>query len=151
LSASTILASRLNVETGTPLAYLLRLRLVDGVPMSIASSYLPHSLCRGLLSHDLTNNSLYVILRDAYGLSLAASQSTIGAILASEEQAQLLEITLPAALIVEEQITYLDTEQPIEFSRSVIRGDRYHVQLQEGPNVTFRRPVVIDQQDDASL
>jgi GntR family transcriptional regulator len=147
VSASTILASRLGIESGLPLVYIRRLRLVDGIPMSIAMSYLPHFLCPGLLTHDLVNGSLFAILRDVYGLSMAASRSTIGAALANEEQAQLLEIARPAALITEEQVTYLGSGQAIEFSRSVIRGDRYCVQLQEGPNVNLRRPVVIDQQD----
>ena len=151
VSASTIMANRLNVELGLPLVYVRRLRLVDGIPMSIATSYLPHFLCRGLLDHDLANNSLFAILRDVYKLMLTSSHSTIGSILAAEEQAHLLEITRPATLITEEQTTYLDSGQPIEFSRSVIRGDRYYVQLEEGPNGIFRRPIVVDQKENHDI
>jgi DNA-binding GntR family transcriptional regulator len=37
-------------------------------------------------------------------------------------------LRLPAALLVTEQITYLDSGKPIEFVRSVYRGDRYRLQ-----------------------
>src|SRR5262249_6010141 len=59
VGASTVLASALDVTVGTPLVHLRRLRLADGEPMAIQSSYLPHALCPGLLAHDLGGASLF--------------------------------------------------------------------------------------------
>jgi GntR family transcriptional regulator len=53
----------------------------------------------------------------------------IGTEMASKEIADLLQITVPASLLVTEQITYLDTGQAIEFVRSVYRGDRFQISI----------------------
>lgn len=132
VSASTVLAKVLGVTPGAPLVYLHRLRLANGEPQSLTSVYLPHALCPGLLEKRLENDSLFATLRNRYHLNLTSSLSTIEAVLADEAQALLLQLTMPAPLLVREQTTYLDTGRAIEFSRSLMRGDRYHIQVTEG-------------------
>lgn len=131
VSASTVLAQMFGVEHGATLAYLQRLRLGDGKPISILSSYLPHHLCEGILEHDLEEDSLFQTLRNVYHLHLGGSTSTIEAVLASAEQAELLKLELPAALLLKEQLTYLDTGQVIEFSRTLIIPG-FNVYVEEG-------------------
>jgi GntR family transcriptional regulator len=128
VSASTMLANTLQVVIGAPLVYLQRLRLADDEPMALQTAYLPQARCPGLLEHELNDRSLYQLLRTHYQLNLADSQTSVSADLASETEAELLRLRLPAALLVTEQITYLDNGKPIEFVRSVYRGDRYRLQ-----------------------
>jgi GntR family transcriptional regulator len=130
VGASTVLAQVLSVPVCTPLVYLRRLRLTDGEPMALQSGYLPHILCPGLLEHDLEHASLFALLRGVYGLHLANSTTAIEAALTDKEQAALLDLPFPSALLITEQITYLDTGQPIEFVRTAYRGDRYRLRLQ---------------------
>jgi GntR family transcriptional regulator len=132
ISASTVLAQMLKVEVGVPLASLERLLLANDTPVAHLVSYLPHHLCPGILSHDLERGSLFATLRQVYGLQLASAVSIIQAVLASEEQARLLQVKHPAALLSREQVTYLKDSTIVEFSRSVLRGDNYHVRIQEG-------------------
>ena len=145
INASTLLARTIGVAVGAPLIYMSRLRLANDKPHSITHAYLPHMLCPGLLDHDLAANSLFVTLRTKYGLNLASSTSTIGALLADEEQAALLDLTPPAALLFREQVTFLDTGQVIELSRTYFRGDMHYIQMNEGdppverPNGAFER------------
>jgi GntR family transcriptional regulator len=129
VGASTVLASALGVEVGTPLIYLRRLRLADGEPMALQGSYLPHALCPGLLEHDLARRSLFDLLRGGYRLSLASGTTTVEAALADEEQARLLALPLPAPLLIVEQLTYLDSGQAIEFVRTAYRADRYRLRM----------------------
>lgn len=129
VGASTMLAHTLRVVVGTPLVYLERLRLADNEPIALQTAYLPHALCPGLLEQKLDDSSLYALLRNHYHLNLADSETAAGADLAGEKESQLLRLNLPAALLVTEQITYLDTGKPIEFVRSVYRGDRYRLQM----------------------
>jgi GntR family transcriptional regulator len=124
VGASTIMARALGVEVGAQLAYLRRLRLADGDPMAIQESYLPHELCPGLLSHDL-EGSLFAVLMDVYGLALATCTRTFEATLGREEEASLLGLSLPAAVLVVEQIGFLGSGRVIEFSKTTYRGDRY--------------------------
>ncbi len=130
VNASTIVAQALSVPAGTPLVYLRRLRLANGEPMALQTNYLLHALCPGLLEHDLEHSSLYAVLRNAYDLCLASGMVAVEAAHADEEQAELLELTLSAALLITEQTTFLDTGQSFEFVRSAYRGDRHRMQLE---------------------
>jgi GntR family transcriptional regulator len=127
ISASTVLACTLEVEVGTPLVYLRRLRLADGTPIAVQAAYLRHSLCPTLLQYDLENHSMYDILREQFGLKLASARMSVEAILADEEMSTLLGTRLPAALLVTEQLTLLGNEKTLEFVRSTYRGDRYRL------------------------
>ncbi len=129
VAASTVLARTLGLEVGARLVRLARLRLVDGMPMALQTSYLPHVLCPGLLEHDLGRSSLYEVLRSVYGLHLARSRRTAEAMLADAESAAALGLTRPAALLVVDQITYLDSGAAVEFSRTAYRGDLYRLPL----------------------
>jgi GntR family transcriptional regulator len=132
IPGSTVLAQILGMEIGQPIVSLYRLRCADGQPLSLTQCYLPHELCPGLLDHDLAANSLFDTLRKVYHFNLAGASSVVQAALADEEQSRLLKIERPAALIVREQVTYLDSGRVIEFSRSFIIGDRYNIKFQEG-------------------
>jgi GntR family transcriptional regulator len=129
VGASTVLASALGVTVGTSLVHLRRLRLADREPMAIQSSYLPHALCPGLLDCDLEHGSLFAMLRDEYRLRLVDGTTTAEAALADTEQARLLGLRLPAAVLIVEQLTYLESGQAIEFVRSAYRADRYRLRL----------------------
>ncbi len=135
--ATTLLAEVFGVEPGTLLFALRRLRLADGQPMALQMTYLPRQFCPDLLSHDLACDSLYALLKHTYRLTLADSHSTAEAVLATEEEARLLGMPSPAPLLVTEQLTYLDTGQPVEFTRSAYRGDRYRLRLQNNLPITL--------------
>ena len=127
--ASTVMASTLHVELGMPLIYLRRLRLADGFPMALQVNYIKSWLCPNLLEHNLQDASLYNLLRQEYHLCLSSSKGTVEALLADEEHASLLEIELPAALLVTEQISFLEDGQPVEYARTAYRGDRYQYRI----------------------
>ncbi len=133
VGASTMLANMLRIVVGAPVVHLRRLRLADGEPMALQTTFLPAVYCPNLFEHDLERESLYAVLRQHYGLQLADGQRSVEALLANAEEAELLQLTLPAALLVAEQLTYLADGAPIEFVRSVYRGDRYRLRLQENP------------------
>jgi len=126
-AASTAMAQIMGIEVGAPLVYLMRLMLANSTPMAIARTYLPLSLCPGLLNSELVDGSLYATLRSRYGLRLGSGKRTAEAVLADEDQAQLLGLRRPAALLLMEQLTFLDSGQAIEFSRIFYRGDQYRV------------------------
>ena len=128
-TASTILSKTLEVPEGTPIIFLQRLRLGDGIPMAIQTCYLVHAMCLGLLDYDLSHDSLYRILQEEYHIRLNDCNAMIEAALASEEEARLLELPMPSPILKTEQITYIDDGRPIEFLRAIYRGDRYRFRL----------------------
>jgi GntR family transcriptional regulator len=129
MTASAILARTLEVQEGTTLIYLRRLRLGDGIPMAIQTCYLVHSFCPGLLDYDLCHDSLYRILQTEFHLHLVDCSTMVETALASEEEARLLGIPVPSPVLITEQITFTDENHPVEYLRAIYRGDRYRFRL----------------------
>ena len=125
IHADNSLVARLRVAQGAEVVKLHRLRLMDGIPAAIQCAYLPHHLCPNLLQHDFSSRSLLDVLRTEYKLKLTRAESDIEAALAQDEEASLLELPTPAAVLVAEQTTYLDNDTIIEFVRSAFPGGRY--------------------------
>jgi GntR family transcriptional regulator len=128
ISASTALAQIMGLEPGAPLVYMRRLMMASGNPIAISATYLTHSRCPGILERELVDGSLFATLREVYGLRLSNGRRTAEAVLADQEQADLLCLLLPAPLLLIEQLTLLDTGQAVEFARMFFRGDRYRIQ-----------------------
>jgi GntR family transcriptional regulator len=125
VNADDHLAARLRIPRGAEVVRLDRLRLADGLPIAVQHSLLPHHLCQGLLEYDLSSRSLFAVLRTEYGWHLTHADTTIEAALAQSAEAGLLDLTLPAAVLISEQTTYLASGAVIELTRSVFRADRY--------------------------
>jgi GntR family transcriptional regulator len=123
--ADDTLADRLQVPRGAETVKLCRLRLADGLPIAVQITHLPHHLCPGLLQCDLASRSLFDVLRGEFGLVLAQAETVIEAAIANEDEARLLQLQFPAAVLISEQTTYLDTGQVIEHARSIFCADRY--------------------------
>ncbi len=132
VTASTMLAQMLKVIPGSPLVYVYRLRFANGTPMSLYKVYLPHLLCPGILDKGLADGSLYSILKYEYHLRIVGSRNTVSAVFPDEEAVKYLDLKEPNALLLKEQITYLDTGEIIEYSRNLTPGDSFCVQYDEG-------------------
>lgn len=132
ITATTYLGQMLRIPPGSQVVYIYRLRYADGNPISIYKVYVPHALCPGILEKDVANRSLFKLLRECYNLKLAGSRNTATAVLPDDDSIRLLELNEPVALLLREQITFLDTGEIIEYSRNYSRGDMYCVQYDEG-------------------
>jgi GntR family transcriptional regulator len=102
-----------------------RLRSVNGDPVAIVTSFLPARIFAGIDKHDLENQSLYAILEDQYKRKLQWAEEIIGAMSAGPEDAAVLETSPGSALLVIRETTYDTQNVPIEYSLSLLRGDRY--------------------------
>lgn len=129
LPAPIELAQALAIPSGSELVRVRRLRLADGEPLAIETSHLPHSLCPGLIEHDLERHSLYGLLHDRYGLELASAKQTIEAASPTEEERKLLE--MPAGVPVLRIHRFTSTRDGVvcEFVQSAYRGDRYQLNV----------------------
>lgn len=113
---------------GTPdddeLVRVVRLRLADGEPMCLESSYLSKARCVWVLGEDLEHQSLYRLL-DARGLHLQVADERLEATPLGGEAAELLGVEPGVASLQITRVSYLDGAHPIEYVRSLYRGDRY--------------------------
>jgi GntR family transcriptional regulator len=120
---------QLAVGEGSIVTSIERVRLADGDPIALQVAYLPAIVFPGLDRFDFSRDSLYQVLKDHYDVQPAAATDTYRASSAGPEEAKLLEIRPGSAVLRAERLTVDDTGHRIEYVRSVIRGDRYSLQL----------------------
>ena len=129
--ASPKVARYLNVEPGTQVFNIERLRFIDDEPIVLVTTYLPYELCSELANSDLSNQSLYAVLEKEFGLELSHGRRTIEAVPANKREARLLQVDEYDPLILLDSVTYLKDDTPIEYYHAVHRGDksRFEVEL----------------------
>jgi GntR family transcriptional regulator len=102
-----------------------RLRSVDGEPVAVVTSYLPARIFVGIDQQDLEKQSLYTIFEHTYKRKLQWAEELIGAVVAGEEEATVLQTSPGSALLLIKETTYDSQNVAIEYSVSLLRGDRY--------------------------
>jgi GntR family transcriptional regulator len=127
--ANEEIAQILHISEGDPVIKLHRLRFLDGEPVVVVTTYIPHSLCPELLLEDFTDQSLYRVLLEKFNLVVADGIRTIESINASQPLAKLLEINNGAAVSVLKSVGYLSNGVPLEYFISWHRGDRSRFQV----------------------
>jgi GntR family transcriptional regulator len=112
-----------------------RLRFVNGEPVALVTSYLPARIFTGIEKQDLEKQSLYYIFEQVYGRKLHWAEEIIGAMNAGEEEARILEAEPGNPLLVIRETTYDQQDVAIEYSVSLLRGDRYTASV-----ISVRKP-----------
>ena len=128
------LAVSLQVRVGERLVALRRLRLLDDQPVAIAEDWIDARKVPGLLALDWQkgNRSLYDELRGRYNLNPEGGETILSSRLATAEEARLLGLKRPAAVLTVEQIAYGGDGAPINATLSVHHPTRYPLKLAQG-------------------
>lgn len=123
--ADDVLAQRLAIKPGARVLRIERLRLADGEPMAIETTHLSGQRFPGLRRLLARSTSLYAVLAHTYGITLLEAEETIETVPAPPREAHLLgtDVGLPLLLLSRHSLD--DTGLPIEYVRSLYRGDRY--------------------------
>lgn len=103
-----------------------RLRLGDGSPMGLQSSY--YNLPDGLTfsREELEEvGSIYALLREKLHLIPTEADETLEVTVATPREASLLHIKAGSPLLLSQRTTYSQTRRVIEFAKILYRGDRY--------------------------
>jgi GntR family transcriptional regulator len=126
--ADADVAEHLRLAAGTEIVVLSRVRLADDDPMVWEVCHLNRRLCPGILErHDFSQESLYHVLREVYGLKLIWAVETTGARMPNKEERELLDMGSRTPVLNRTRVTYTEYDQPIEYVRAVCRGDRYQL------------------------
>jgi len=125
VTADDRLAALLDIETGGRVLRIERLRLASGEPMAIETTHLPQKRFPALRRCLVKYTSLYAALAEVYDIHLAEAEETIETSLATPREAGLLgtDVGLPMLMLSRHSLD--DRGEPVEWVRSVYRGDRY--------------------------
>lgn len=119
------IARLLNMDPDDFTYYHCRVRCANDVPIVIEYTYMPLDLIPGL-----KKNVLYGSVHDyigSLGLKISSFHRTIRALRATAEEAERLDIAEGDPLLELEQVGFLDSGVPFEYSRSRNVGDRYEL------------------------
>ena len=93
--------------------------------MALETSHLPAGRFRGLRKHVSAGGSLYAVLREHYGVELERAEESIETSLAGPEEAEMLGADVGMPVLRLTRHSFATDGKPVEWARSVYRGDRY--------------------------
>ncbi|MBN1562842.1 MAG: GntR family transcriptional regulator [Anaerolineae bacterium] len=125
-----LMAKRLRIDPGSEIVVLSRVRLADDQPLALETTHLPHHLCPQLLNrYDFNRESLYQVLRRDYGLALVWADQLIETRLPKPDECDALKLDKSIPVMKFTRVTYNEQDHPVEFVRSVYRGDQYQLRV----------------------
>lgn len=127
VGAGVRVGRKLNLAPAAQVLRIVRLRLVDGVPMALDTLFVPVALVPGLSAVDLEKNSFYELLESRYGIGVCSAVQTIEPTAANPDEAALLGIAAYGPALLFERVTEDEDGRLVEFAHAVYRGDRYKI------------------------
>ena len=118
-------AEPLQIAPGDPVVRIVRVRYTDGEPMSLETSFYPHDRFPTLAELDLADRSIYRVLDEVYGVAPAYATDTIELSVAGPYEARELEVKEGIPIVLCSRVSYLKGDVPLEFTRTIHRGDRF--------------------------
>jgi GntR family transcriptional regulator len=126
-AAGARLGQRLEISPGDQLVSVVRLRLVDGLPMCIERIRIPAAFVPGITGRDFEIGSLYGLLRSRYQVAAKDAVQTTEPTVTDAQEAALLGVPLHSPALLFERTTRNADHAVIEYTRSIYRGDRYRI------------------------
>jgi GntR family transcriptional regulator len=148
-------AGELELAEGERVIVLERLRIVDGRPWSLVTTFIPHARFPGLEGEDFVHESLYALIEGKYGVPIAHGRRTIEAIPADAETAAALGVQPRDPLLLLTSTAYDEDGAPIEHFVARHRADATSFEVRVMRRHPSRRvapaaPVMTIRQDSAS-
>ena len=102
-----------------------RLRYADDEPMAVETVYLDHARFSDIGNELSADVSLYALLESRYGVVPAGADETIETVLAPPAAARLLGTDAATPMLLLTRSTRDASGRPVEYVRSLYRGDRF--------------------------
>lgn len=123
VAADEAVARQLAVAPGTQVMRIRRVRLADGVAMSLDETYLPREIGERVVTHDLEAEPIFALLEQKYDLPLVEAEYRLEAAIATPEVARALEVPPGSPVFLIERTSYCAGPRPIDYEKLYYRGD----------------------------
>jgi len=126
----------LQIEEGTKVMQIDRLRLADENPIAFDSTWLPILYGQLLTMEKLGTSTIYKILEEEYDITITRGTYRFTAEVADENLAAELEIAKGSPLLMIERSTFTIGNKPVYFQRRYYRNDKvmYEMTLERDQN-----------------
>ena len=126
--APAAIAASLKLASGERVQRSIRVRLIEGRPMSYLTTHVPERIGVTYSEAELASRPLLSLIERS-GIAVARATQEIGALLASPEVAQALEVEVGSALIALTRVILDEAGRGIEHLLALYRPDRYALRM----------------------
>ncbi len=128
LRASADVARPLELKSGDPVVFVLRLLLDQQQPVVLDEIWLPARLFKDLSAQSLAEykGPMYALFEAAFGVQMLRAEEKIRAVAATAAAAQWLGVAPGAPLLSVERRSLTYGERPVELRRGLYRTDAHH-------------------------
>ena len=123
-------AESLGLPEDTPVVVLERQRLVDDRVVGYEIRYFPRWIGDALTEEEIRSQALVSAMRRVIGRVHSRLRLRIIASVARPREAKHLDIKVGAPVLIRENTWFVDPEGPIQYGKSIYRGDRYQMDLE---------------------
>jgi GntR family transcriptional regulator len=131
-AATSVVRDRLGLARGEDVYVIVRVRSVQGEPISLHRSHVPASLAPALDDHDVVSEQLCVILETSYGLPMRHVREHLEAVAVNAVDAKQLDMHRGDPALLLHDVIADDAGRPFEYSTIVFRGDRLRLTFDYG-------------------
>jgi GntR family transcriptional regulator len=134
IKAPAEVARALEVKSGDAVVLVRRLLLAQGRPVVLDEIWLPGAPFKGLTTERLSRyeGPMYGLFESEFGVRMIRATEKIRAVAADEAAAELLQVTLGAALLSVERQAMTYGDRPIEWRRGLYDTTRHHYRNELG-------------------
>lgn len=118
-----VLQRVLKLAQGEQALHLVRLRLADDQPMALQSSFIPCHVAPGLEKEDLTDKSLFEVLKSKYYLYPTWTEAEVQALPSSSEEQRWLNMKPNEPVLVVRGLTFNESFEIVESVRTAYPGN----------------------------
>lgn len=130
--ANAKVAEMLNIEIGTYVYRIDRLRLGDNEPVAFDTTWLPFAYGQLLSNEDLQKSTIYAILESKYEIPITRGCYRMSAVNADIAIAKHLDVELNTAVMLIERTTFTLGGKPVYYQKRYYRSDKviYEMRLE---------------------
>ena len=111
-----------NAQSEDRFTHLRRVRMIDGIPVALEDAYLPQDLFAITSRERFEQGSLYEQMVETWGVVPSWTDALFEPLVATQEEAEILQIDPGAPALAVWRVTLTDTDQVCEYVRSIYKG-----------------------------
>jgi GntR family transcriptional regulator len=132
-AAQAAVARELGLSISAPVYYVRRLRLLHQEPVMLERFWVPAHRFPGFERYDFSTRSVYAVMEEDYGIAVARARQSLEPVVATEYEAELLDVQPGAPLMLERRLAVDEDDQPVEYGQDLYRGDRFRFVTEMAP------------------
>jgi GntR family transcriptional regulator len=123
VAADARITQHLGLPVGAHVMRIRRVRLANGVGMSLDETYLPVEIGKKIVTHDLEAQPIFTLLEQRYDIALVEAEYKLEATSADQDVAAALEVEVGSPIFLIERTSYTVGARPIDYEKLHYRGD----------------------------